>query len=261
MARNFDKTDYREPHSVFEWQEIMQHFFSKTRLMDWSESLFSALEFALEAYLIPYKNPDIADKRRKIQPALWVLQPNQLNEQVYASLTEGHDTEFFKRVFESVNCIDRAKIVKELRENREIYFSLDDKSEQNINNIVCLAALEDMRRSYSGHVIEAVKQMELNPFFYVLLRIYADGIPVNFNSVPPLAIIRPYHSQRIKAQKGVFTVFPYYIPGKEEKKVKDMEVGFNPLAMENIPQCQDCLYEIQLTNPGRIAEQMRTIGL
>lgn len=53
MARNFDKTDYREPRSVFEWQEIMQHFFSKTRLMDWSESLFSSLEFALEAFFIP----------------------------------------------------------------------------------------------------------------------------------------------------------------------------------------------------------------
>lgn len=51
MARNYDKTDYREPHSIFEWQEVMQHFFSKTRLMDWSEFLFSALEFALEAYL------------------------------------------------------------------------------------------------------------------------------------------------------------------------------------------------------------------
>ncbi len=30
--------------------------------------------------------------------------------------------------------------------------------------------------------------------------------------------------------------------------------------MEYMPQCQDCLFEIQLTNPGKIAEQMRKIG-
>lgn len=70
MARNYDKTDYRGPHSIFEWQEVMQHFFSKTRLMDWSESLFAALEFALEAYLIPYSNREIIEKRHKLQPTL-----------------------------------------------------------------------------------------------------------------------------------------------------------------------------------------------
>ena len=65
----------------------MQHFFSKTRLMDWSESLFSALEFSMEGFLIPYKNLDILNKRRKMQPVLLILQPNQLNEKFYDTLS------------------------------------------------------------------------------------------------------------------------------------------------------------------------------
>lgn len=261
MARNFDKTDYREPHSVFEWQEIMQHFFAKTRLMDWSEGLFAALEFALEAYMIPYKNLDISDKRKKMQPTLWILQPNQLNEQVYETLISDESTRLMERVLSGVSCLERSKIINELNSNKEIYFSLSDNKEQNYNHIVSLTALEDLKRSYMGHEIEALQNLEFNPFFYILLRIYADGIPVDFNSVPPLAIIHPYHSQRIRAQKGVFTVFPYYILGENEEKIRDMKVGFDSTAMEYMPRCRECLYEIQLTNPGKIAEQMRRIGL
>lgn len=39
-----------------------------------------------------------------------------------------------------------------------------------------------------------------------------------------------------------------------------MAVNFNPISMEFMPACQSSLYEIQLTNPARIAEQMRAIG-
>ena len=152
------------------------------------------------------------------------------------------------------------KIGKELKSNREIYFSLKDPKEQNFNNIVSVTALEDLKRSYAGNEENALRRMELNPFFYLLLRVYADGVPVDYGTVPPLAIIHPYHSQRIKAQKGVFTVSPFYIPGKKEEQIKEMGVRFTPIAMEYMPACQECLYEIQLTNPGKIAEQMRTIG-
>lgn len=259
MARNFDKLDYREPRSVFEWQEVMQHFFSKTRLMDWSESLFSALEFALESYLIPYKNLEISNKRHKMQPTLWILQPNLLNTAVYDAFLEGDGFPLVKR---ALGKLDKyaGRIGEELKEHREIYFSLNGADEQNFNQIVSITALEDLKRSYIGNEENAIERMELNPFFYLLLRIYADGVPVEYGSVPPLAIIHPYHSQRIKAQKGVFTVSPFYIPGEREKKINEMGVRFNPIAMEYMPACQECLYEIQLTNPGKIAEQMRIIG-
>lgn len=260
MSRNFDKTDHREPRSVFEWQEIMQHFFSKTRLMDWSESLFSALEFAMEAFLIPYKNADISDKRRKMQPVLWILQPNQLNEKVYDALLEESGYPILEKVLPNMAYSIGNKVRNELEKNRNIYFALKDKKEQNMSNIVSLTALEDLKSSYLNREVEALERMEINPFFYILLRIYTDGVPVNYGTVPPLAIIHPYHSQRIKAQKGVFTVFPYYIPGAREQRIKDMGLNFNPIAMEYMPKCQSCLFQIQLTNPCRIAEQMRKIG-
>lgn len=260
MSRNFDKTDYREPHSVFEWQEIMQHFLSKTRLMDWSESLIAALEFALEAFLIPYKNPDISEKRHKLQPTLWILQPNQLNEHVYDALFEKKDFPILERVMPDVSPEDRKRIGNELKKYKKLYFLLEDKKEQNFSDIVSLTALEDLKRSYAGHELDAVKRFEFNPLFYILLRIYTDGVPVEFGTVPPLAIIHPYHSQRIRAQKGVFTIFPYYIPEKLLQEIKDADINFNPIAMEYMPKCHDCLYEIQLTNPGKIAEQMRSIG-
>lgn len=260
MARNYDKTDYREPHSIFEWQEVMQHFFSKTRLMDWSEFLFSALEFALEAYLIPYNNLEISEKRRKMQPTLWVLQPNQLNMQVYDSITGERDFPILAKVLSDMDWFTRNEIGMELKNGKEIYFSLDNRSDHNFSDIVSLTALEQLRRSYTGHEIEAVKRRELNPFFYILSRIYADGVPVEYNTVPPLAVIHPYHSQRIKAQKGVFTVFPFYILGDTEEQIKKMNVNFNPVSMEYMSKCQSSLYEIHLTNPAKIAEQMRMIG-
>lgn len=259
MARNFDKTDYREPHSVFEWQEIMQHFFSKTRLMDWSESLFTGLEFALEAFLIPYKDSEISRRRHSMQPVLWVLQPNKLNNQVYDSLLE-KDCDLLRETLRDIDLTTMKYIGDELKNRKNIYFSSEEKGERNFEGIVSLTALEDLRRFYLGREEEALKNGELNPFFYILLRIYSDGIPVNCGTIPPLAIIHPYHSHRIRAQKGVFTVSPYYILGEYEKKIQELNVGFSPMAMEYMSKCQSCLYEIRLTNPQKIAGQMRRIG-
>lgn len=260
MARNFDKTDYREPRSMIEWQEVMQHFFFKTRLMDWSESLFSALEFALEAFLIPYKNLEITEKRRKLQPSLWILRPSLLNDKVYDALLDKEGEVIMKKALSGIDCLTKKKVKKELKINKDIYFSLKDEAEQNYSNIVCLAALEDLMRSYGNGKAEALKRMEINPFFYILLRIYSDGIPVQSGTLPPLAIIHPYHSQRIRAQKGVFTISPYYIPNENDKKIEEMKIGFNPMAMEYMEKCRDCLYEIQLLNPSKIAGQMRMVG-
>ena len=85
MSRNFDNVTERLPQSIIEWQEIMQHFFTKTRLMDWSESLTVALEFALEAFITPEKNLEIEERRKKLTPAIWILQPDVLNMDVYDS--------------------------------------------------------------------------------------------------------------------------------------------------------------------------------
>lgn len=260
-AKNYDKTDYREPHSVIEWQEVMQHFFTKTRLMDWSENLFSALEFALEAFLIPYSNPEINIRRHSGQPTVWILSPSLLNDGVYSSMVDEKNLGILEKALDGMETENIKKIRMELMNNKDIYFSVDKKDERKISNIICLAALEDLKKSYGIREREALEKMEINPFFYLLLRIFSDGIPVGAGTIPPLAIIHPYHSQRIKSQKGVFTIFPYYIPGDDDIKIKKMlGNNFNPIAMEYMDNCRNCLYEIQLLNPYRIAEQMREMG-
>ena len=57
-ARNYDKLD-AVPTSVMEWQQVMQHYFTKTRLMDWSESAEISIAFALEAYLNPLADEEL----------------------------------------------------------------------------------------------------------------------------------------------------------------------------------------------------------
>lgn len=38
--------------SRVEWQEVLQHHFGKTRFMDWSESVETAVNFAIEPFCI-----------------------------------------------------------------------------------------------------------------------------------------------------------------------------------------------------------------
>lgn len=270
MARNFDNIDYRMPQYVIEWQEVMQHFFTKTRLMDWSESLTVALEFALESFIHPVKDEEIARRCRVAEPVIWILRPNVLNEKVYWSFANSPELVDKAMPFrESRTTNDRIerkrlteKIISELSEkgNKGIYYDLEGRSEQNINRIIGLSALEMEREAYKGREIEAVENFEINPFFYLLLRYYSDGIPVKMGELPPVAVIHPYHSQRIRMQKGVFTVFPYYIPDKGMKEIKAKTGSYPSFGMEYMEQCSESLYQIRILDPQRVARELMMTG-
>lgn len=260
MSRNFDNVTERLPQSIIEWQEIMQHFFTKTRLMDWSESLTVALEFALEAFITPEKNLEIEERRKKLTPAIWILQPDALNMKVYDSFLQNNN-DLIKRALDDFPKKDilAEKLKKELRDHKDIYVDLNDTNERNMNVLVSLSALEYTRNTYAYRKELALEKLEINPFFYLLLRYYSDGIPVELDKLPPLAIIHPYHSQRIKMQRGVFTVFPYYIPDEITIKLKKF-AGTYPISMEYMDKCIPILYKIQIENPQRIAEELILTG-
>lgn len=270
MARNFDNIDSKMPQYVIEWQEVMQHFFTKTRLMDWSESLTIALEFALESFITPVKDREISERCKIAEPIIWILRPDMLNGQVYKSFS-GNVELIFEAIRQERIVFGRkeeelkrfaAEIMEELQREEEngTYYDIKTESEQNLNRIIGLSALEVERSAYKGKELEALKSFEINPFFYLLLRYYSDGIPVNLGKLPPLAVIHPYHSQRIKIQKGVFTVFPYYIPDEKMDRVRISTGEYPSFGMEYMEQCIPCLQKIQIVNPERVAEELMMTG-
>lgn len=267
MSRNFDKIDYHMPQTMIEWQEVMQHFFSRTRLMDWSESLVVALEFSLESFITPVKDLEVIEKCRTADPVIWILQPTRLNEAVYQSFVGDSALSLIKKAL-GVNQDGKMseKILCELRnkQSSEIYFDTKLEQEKNLNKIIGLSSLEMLRNAYRGREIEALSNFEMNPFFYLLLRYYSDGMPVQLGDIPPLAIIHPYHSQRIKDQKGVFTIFPYYIPDNLMNRLKETDKDKNDVypsfAMEYMEECMPCLHNIQIINPERVARELRLTG-
>ncbi|MCM1262113.1 MAG: FRG domain-containing protein [Butyrivibrio sp.] len=255
VARNYDKVSAM-PESYIEWQEVMQHYFSKTRLMDWSESAVVALSFALEAYINPVEDHEVRYKRRHNSPVVWVLNPVKLNRIIYQCFKD--NIELVEAAMEGIhNKYTTAKMHDMLQRHEELYFSLDDAVNGGVNGLVSLSGLEALRKSKGGNLQAALDTGNMNPFFFLLLKYYSEGLEVEVNKLPPLAIIHPQHSTRIHEQKGAFTIFPYY----NDKGSGLTEIGISPYAMEYMPLCRDCLEEIILTDAWKIAEELKDIGV
>lgn len=254
VARNYDKVSAM-PESYIEWQEVMQHYFSKTRLMDWSESAVVALSFALEAYIHPVEDHEVRYKRRHNSPVVWVLNPVKLNRIVYERFRE--DTGLIEAAVKGIKRYTSDEIHNMLQEHEEFYFSLDDEVNGGVNGLVSLSGLEALRKSKGGNLQEALEVGNMNPFFFLLLKYYSEGLGVEVKKLPPLAIIHPQHSTRIHEQKGAFTIFPYY----SDAGSSDLGNGISPYAMEYMPLCKECLEEIVLVDAWKIAEELKDIGV
>ena len=255
VARNYDKVSAM-PESYIEWQEVMQHYFSKTRLMDWSESAIVALSFALEAYINPMEDHEVSYKRRHNSPVVWVLNPVKLNRKVYECFKGKDGIDLVKNAVNGIRKYNAYEICHMLKEHEELYFLLDNNVNGGVNGLVSLSGLEALRKSKGGNLNEALEVGNLNPFFFLLLKYYSEGVKVDIGKLPPLAIIHPQHSTRIHEQKGAFTIFPYYRDNTDEY----LKGKISPYAMEYM-NCQDCLEEIILADAWSIADELRDIGV
>lgn len=251
MARNYEKVSSM-PDSLIEWQEIMQHYLSKTRLMDWSESAIVALGFALEAYINPIEDHETQYRRQNDSPVVWTLNPVGLNNAVYESI---QTLKLVYRALPGVQTRIIDEIAVSLQKNKEMYFDLDNSVNGGVNGLISLSGLEALRRFQGAEIHENVVKQRFNPFFYLLLRYYSDGIGVKVNELPPLAIIHPYHSERIHEQKGAFTIFPYY------NDVPEKELHISPFAMENMSKAKEYLDKIVIMNPWKVAEELKNMGV
>ena len=79
--------------------------------------------------------------------------------------------------------------------------------------------------------------------------IYLLKEEVSVGEIPPLAVTLPYNSERIRAQKGVFTVFPQY--QNDTKLQNAAKMGVHLDAMQNMTPF----------NVDRIAYEMMNQGM
>ena len=203
------------PASRIEWTEVMQHYCAYTRMMDWSESAITALMFALEYFIEPGSDKGQQYKRAVSTPTVWVLNPVELNSHLYEAFLKNSKLleigfrdilPFHMGDDEKTLFIDKMKQM--LANSKDRFFS--DPDDPYIQGIICLAAMESDRMQKSERLFSLLYHGEYNPFVYLLLRYYSDGVPIDMTELPPLAIVHPYHSNRIQVQHGVFTVTPHY---------------------------------------------------
>lgn len=264
------------PSNKLEWQALYQHYWGKTRMLDWSESAFTALTFALEPFIDPRERHDLEIKRHDINPCIWILNPSKLNEIVYEQLIKSFDKMpnilgdvFAKEEFE--NAINRLNDLLNEPNSKKIYFSpnslsTEKKIDLSLSGIFSLCVMDDFRKNNLSRLSKMLLQGEYNPFFYLLLRVYADSFPIfvdeenttSLELIPPLAILHPYQSERIRAQRGTFTVFPVYRESEKIKFYKERNMDIR--AMDINESIKDCLYCIRLFDPERLSKEILLTG-
>lgn len=255
--------------SRVEWQEVIQHHFGKTRFMDWSESLEKAVYFALEPFIDTKDTEDNRIRRASNTPGIWVLNPYKLNEHVYDFFSDKANEKYVTRALSGLFTGSELqymakKFQRELSKNKGIYFNYDKKEiiDVAINGMVSVCILDEHYHYNAADMKQMLRRQEFNPFFYLVVRYYADALPVdadvNADFLPPLASVQPYHSERIQAQRGTFTIFPNYCRTENAKSLADTKMDV--IAIESQKSIADCFCNIRFCDPVRIAKELIYAG-
>lgn len=248
------------PDSRTEWLEVMQHHGMRTRLLDWSESSIHSLLFSLECFLDTktYRDTD----RNKCTPCVWILDPVTLNEKIYQIFQQKIDKndDFIRQLFHELEADDDE--LKKILENTKQFMDRDylNLGTNHLDGIYNLSEINiEILRDRSRLKYMLKNGDNFHPFFYLIGRVYSDGYILDDRQFPPLATVQSYHSERIKAQKGVFTVFPFYNEKAGDDKKRKMNV--NPDALENNIYAPEYLHRIVISDPQRIAYELLSNGM
>ena len=254
-AKNFHLLNSK-PESRVEWLEIMQHHRMSTRVMDWSESSFHSLVFSLEMFFDAVKYPDDST-RIDCSPCVWVLNPNELNRRIIEEIKNERELQMHLLEKAGLNKFDQEKVYSMALEFYDC-FNIEDLP--HIKYIFNLSSIDDELIQNRPRLKQLLLSGEkLNPYFYYLSRIYSDGYLLEDRHLPPLSVVHPYHSERIRSQRGTFSVFPFY--KEAEHDICQRKHGFNIEGMEHNKLAQDCLYQVIIDNPQQIAAEAMINGL
>ncbi len=247
-------------HNTLEWLGMGQHFGMNTRFLDWSGSAIHSTIFALESYF------EKADYEGEQIPCVWVLKPQKMNKRIV--------DRFFKRewiekyqddYFHDVMDIKEAReLIKDIANNmgddlRKVFIESDPENKwKHMDYIFNVSYFDQLLKAAKSNPKLAVSQNVINPVFLFLALVYIEGVVTGdavLDSVP-LAVIHPLNNERIREQRGAFTLFPF--PSKENYGKAGESLDY--MRMEYNPCLKGTLCKIELLRPRKICEELRTIG-